>query len=376
MIHISTDGAPDPSSMPSPSRLAAPATLLDPDLTNPTNGNTEMLSALSPSSLLPSRPQVEELVDSVNDDFNDLPDNRSSSLSELGDASDDQSEPTPRAPAAADLVDPDSEAETERLETTPRKLTRTMTNTSIDSEKLYERTPSKLMYSKTIEQDQSPSPELRRDAGGAYSYPNTSEIANDIETLTTIHKGDFAGQKRKRSNGVNSEADEPTEAPARKRSSQARSPALNGSQEAMVDSSEQVDVEEELDIVDARISQLAQEEVELEERQADVAAETVSEMATVAKLTKPRKGGRRGKRKLDDTGHTSNEAIASTEAHDEAEGDNDDEDSGTRDEEGTSHYSCEHAAQANSILQLPKRRMRLTNCQRSKRSSKSSAKSE
>jgi hypothetical protein len=363
--------------MPSPSRLAVPATLLDPDLTNSTNSNTEMLSALSPSSLLPSRLPVEELVESVNDDFNDLPDNRSSSLSELGDASDDQSEPTPRAPTAADLVDPDSEAETERLETTPRKLTRTMTNTSIDSEKLYERTPSKLMYSKTIEQDQSPSPELHRDADGAYSYPISSEVPNDIETLATIHKGDFAGQKRKRSNGVNSEADEPTEAPPKKRSSQARSPALNGIQGSMLDSSEQVDVEEELDIADARISQLAHEEIELEERQADVAAETVSEMATVAKLTKPRKGGRRGKRKVDDTGHTSNEAIASTETHDlEAEGDNDDEDSGTRDEEGTSHRSSVHATRANNILQLPKRRTRLTNCQRSKRSSKSSARSE
>jgi hypothetical protein len=336
-----------------------------------------MLSAPSPSSLLPSRPPVEQLVDSVKDDYEDLPDNRSSSLSELGDASDEHSEPTPRAPTAADLVDPDSEAETERLEATPRKLTRTMTNTSIDLEKLYERTPSKLKHLKTMEQEESPSPGRQHDEDDAYSYPIPSEVANEAETLATLYKGDFAGQKRKRLNGVDNEADEPTEEPARKRSSQAKSPTLNGSHEAVVDISEHVDVEEELDIAEERISQLAQQEIELEERQADVAAQTVSEMATVAKLTKPRKGGRRGKRKVDDTGHTSNEAIASTEAQDpEAEGDNDDEDSGTRDEEGASYYSCEHATRANSILQLPKRRTQSTNCQRLKGSSRSSEKSE
>lgn len=337
-----------------------------------------MLSALSPSSLLPSRPPVEQLVDSVRDDYEDLLDNRSSSLSELGDASDEHSEPTPRAPTAADLVDPDSEAETERLEATPRKLTRTMTNTSMDSEKLYERTPSKLKHLKTIEQEESHSPDRQHDDDDdAYPYPIPSEVANEAETLATLYKGDFAGQKRKRPNGVDNEADEPTEEPARKRSSQAKSPALNGSHEAVVDNSEHVDVEEELDIAEERISQLAQQEIELEERQADIAAQTVSEMATVAKLTKPRKGGRRGKRKVDDTGHTSNEAITSTEVQDpEAEVDNDDEDSGTRDEEGASYYSCEHATRANSILQLSKRRTPSTNCQRSKGSSRSSEKSE
>ncbi|KAF2786196.1 hypothetical protein K505DRAFT_380424 [Melanomma pulvis-pyrius CBS 109.77] len=295
-----------------------------------------MLSALSASSLLASNPPLDMSMEHTRDDLDDLPDNRSSSLSELGDASDDHSEPTPRAPTAADLADPDSEAETERLDTTPRKLTRTLTNTSMGSEQLYERTPSKLIHSKTIDQEESPTPALDRDLDDAYSYPISLGVSKEAESLATLYKGEFAGQKRKRSSGASSSMDEPMDEPPRKRSSTARSPALNGSQEAMVDSSEQVDVdvEAELDNAEERISQLAQEEIELEERQADVAAETVSEMATVAKLTKPRKGGRRGKRKADDIGHTSNDAIASTEVQDpEAEGENDDEDSGTRDEE-------------------------------------------
>ncbi|KAF2707690.1 hypothetical protein K504DRAFT_503917 [Pleomassaria siparia CBS 279.74] len=333
-ILISTDDQRDPSSTPSPRLSTAPATLQSPERTTTSNGNGKMLSTLSSSSLLTSVPQLDENMESIRNDLDDLPDNRSSSLSELGDASDDHSEPTPRAPTATDLVDPDSEAETERLETTPRKLTRTLTNTSIGSEQTYERNPSKLIHSKTIDEELSPTPNRGRDEIEGFPYTNPLEVPQEAEMLATLYKEDLAGLKRKRSSGGSSAVEEPTEEPARKRSSQARSPALNGSQEIMVESSEQINVEEALDNAEERISQLTQEGIELEERQVDVAVESVSELATVAKLTKPRKGGRRGKRKVDDTSHTSNEAIASMEVQDpEAEGDNDEDESGSRDEE-------------------------------------------
>ncbi|CBX95681.1 predicted protein [Plenodomus lingam JN3] len=53
-----------------------------------------------------------------------------------------------------------------------------------------------------------------------------------------------------------------------------------------------------------------------------LAAQTVTELATVAKHTKPRKGGRRGKRKMEDPNYAYNEALQAVEAHD-AEGDGD-----------------------------------------------------
>jgi hypothetical protein len=92
-------------------------------------------------------------------------------------------------------------------------------------------------------------------------------------------------------------------------------------------------VEEELEVAEERLSQLAHEEMDLEERQANIAAETVGELATVAKLTKPRKGGRRGKRKAEDP-YAFNDNFAGTEAQDgEGEEEHDEEHSAALDEE-------------------------------------------
>jgi hypothetical protein len=270
------------------------------------------------------------------DDFEDNADNRSSSLSELGDASDDDnSESTPRMPAVTELVDADSEAETERLEKTPRKLKRTATDTSLISEPLYERTPSKLVHSRTVDEDgslpTSPTSPL-------VIVPSAPAAFSGLDALSQLAASEaasleVAGRKRKRGSADDSSADEAIEEPARKRSGTANENAPNGDQQEVVDNAAQDDIDQELDQAQERISALAQEEIELEERQADVAAETVIELATVAKLTKPRKGGRRGKRKLDDTSGTV-EAVANVEAHEgDGEGDNDEEDSGAADEE-------------------------------------------
>ncbi|KAF2174995.1 hypothetical protein K469DRAFT_684815 [Zopfia rhizophila CBS 207.26] len=297
-----------------------------------------MLKALSAPNFPTSNPQMTETVDLAKDGFDD-PDDRSSSLSELGDGSDDHSEATPRPPTAADFVDNDSEAETERLENTPRKLTRTATSTSIASEQLYERTPSKLSHSKTLDQEES-APPTPSAIGEDTTVGDIADGVTELNSLPLVVESESAslseltGRKRKRSSADSSTIDEPNEEPARKRSSTAKSLTLNGDQGGVVDSSEQVGIGEELDDAEERISQLAQEEMELEERQADVAEETVSELATVANLTKPRKGGRKGKRKVDDTGDTNNEAIATAEIPDgDVDGDNDEEDSTTLDEE-------------------------------------------
>ena len=89
-----------------------------------------------------------------------------------------------------------------------------------------------------------------------------------------------------------------------------------------------------LKTAEERLSQLAQEELELEEAQANIAAETVNELAIVAKNTKPRKGGRRGKRKTEDPNFAQGEAFGiadGQEAEGEVEGD--EEDSAALDEE-------------------------------------------
>ncbi|ORY14565.1 Sds3-like-domain-containing protein [Clohesyomyces aquaticus] len=298
-----------------------------------------MLEALSGSSLLTSPVGIADLVDSARDGLEDHPDNRSSSLSELGDASDDHSEATPRAyePLPIDI---DSEAETERLETTPRKLSRAATNTSIASEPLYERTPSKLAHSKTldeVDEDDSapPTPTAIRNetlilpSVGGEAALNALSVVAEAATIA-----EMAGKKRKRSSAESSSADEPIDEPARKRSSTVKSATLSGSQEAVAEDMEHIDAEEELDDAEERISQLQQEDLELEERQADVAEAVVEELAIVSKHTKPRKGGRKGKRRIDDPGDSHLEAVASTEPQEgELEGDHDEDDGGALDEE-------------------------------------------
>ncbi|KAJ4296180.1 hypothetical protein N0V90_006224 [Kalmusia sp. IMI 367209] len=291
-----------------------------------------MLSTLAAPGLASSEAQVAE---SNNVAFDHHADDRSSSLSELGDASDDQSESTPRPAIASDLGDNDSEAETERLENTPRKLTRTATDPSIASEYMYNRTPSKLAHSKTVEQDESAQFDAVNDPGlGKPIVGNTAlhalSLAATSEAATLI---DGVGQKRKRPSVEASTPEEQAEEPARKRSETTKGSSQDDNRGSVVDSLEQVDAEEELENAEERISQLAQEEIELEERQADIAAEAVNELATVAKHTKPRKGGRRGKRKIEDTSHM-NDALASIEGHEgEVDGDDEEDDSGVVDEE-------------------------------------------
>jgi hypothetical protein len=302
-----------------------------------------MLSALPAPNMIPMQASV---MGAPASDFDDMADNGSSSLSELGDASDDQSAPTPRVAAAMDLDDEDSEAETERLEATPRKLTRTATDTSLFSEALYTRTPSKLAQSKMVNRDASSPPTPSVVVDDAALEEESLEAGNPLHSLSLVAASEaasleFAGRKRKRTSAEGTPVLDEQDEPARKRSGLVKALPPNGVSEDVADSSEQLDVEEELDMAEERLSHLAHEELELEERQATIAIEAIGELATVAKHTKPRKGGRRGKRKAEDQSYAYGDHVASVEAP-EVEGDDehDEEHTAALDEEVTKKKSA------------------------------------
>lgn len=280
-------------------------------------------------------------VEQASNGFDDAADNGSSSLSELGDASDDQSEPTPRQAPAAEMDEDDSEAETERLDTTPRKLTRTVPETSLLSEPAYTRTPSKLAHSKNIEDDEStpPTPSAGADEAPIDAAATAENPLHSLSLIATTEAAslEHTGKKRKRTSAERSPVGEQDEEePLRKRSEPARSSALDGLADAAANRQGRVDADEELDNAEESLSVLAREEMELEERRANIAAQTVNQMATVAKHTKPRKGGRRGKRKTEDASYAYTEPFVAAEPQDgEAECDPEEEDSGVLDEEVT-----------------------------------------
>lgn len=344
-VPTSIGDEPNPSTMTSTPPVATAATIQVTNSKSPLVTAAEVLSALPASIIVPPAVPAVDKATAIKGAFDDHhADDRSSSLSELGDASDDQSEITPRASRTADMIDPDSEAETERLEHTPRKLARTGTNASLGSELMYERTPSKLAHSRTIEQESSPpqTPTPTPFGAGeddAETFPTATPGDAGLHSLSLVAASEaasleFAGKKRKRSSAESSSVDEANEEHVRKRSGTSKDAILNGDAEDSTGIFNQVDVEEELDHAEERLAELAQEEIGLEERQADVAVEAVGELATVAKLTKPRKGGRRGKRKIEDA-TTLGEVLANAEV---ADGDGDgepDDDEGAPDEEAT-----------------------------------------
>ncbi|KAF2200161.1 hypothetical protein GQ43DRAFT_441826 [Delitschia confertaspora ATCC 74209] len=324
-IPTSNNDRPPPSTGLSSSRLAASAAVTAPLHTQPLEPHTTAL-AVMPTAQLPALPsEMAENMDADKDGYEDYADNRSSSLSELD-------EPTPRPHAPEGFAENDSEAETERLENTPRRLARTATDLSVVSDHTFERTPSKLAHANTHYQDESgpPSPlatlvATMVDATGADAGLDTLSLVAAAEAGSIA---ELAGKKRKRSSAESISVHEPFEEPARKRSGTAKSATTNGSEEVLTDSAEQVNLVEEPEPVTAedRISELAHEHIALENRQADIAQETVTELAAVARIAKPKRGGgRRGKRKVDDAGDTNSEILAhALEADVEADNDEDD----------------------------------------------------
>ncbi|KAF5849578.1 hypothetical protein GGP41_005045 [Bipolaris sorokiniana] len=333
---------PENALSPLPTGSSNPSTA-SPSHESTAPGEPTAIAAAMLSTMKASSAAIAEAmpVEQASNGFDDAADNGSSSLSELGDASDDQSEPTPRQTPAAEMDEDDSEAETERLDTTPRKLTRTVPETSLLSEPAYTRTPSKLAHSKTIEDNESapPTPSAGTDEAPIDAAATADNPLHSLSLIATTEAAslEHAGKKRKRTSAERSPVGEQDEEePLRKRSEPARSSALDGLADAAANRQGRVDADEELDNAEENLSVLAREEMELEERQANIAAQTVNQMATVAKHAKPRKGGRRGKRKTEDPSYACTEPFAAAEPQDgEAECDPEEEDSGVLDEEVT-----------------------------------------
>lgn len=273
-------------------------------------------------------------------------DNRSSSLSELGDGLDDQDEPTPRAHTVTEAAENDSEAETERLDNTPRKLLRTSTNVSMLSETIGERTPSKLSNTILSHQDGSgpPSP-LAMVEHTVLGNVDADMDINSVSIMVGSENESITAtspRKRKRSSPDGMSADElESDEPARKRSDTGKSDTISADQDHTTNHQEQADLEdeEEDDSNEKLIPRSAEEELDIEETAADVAEEAVGELAEVAKIPpKPRKSKRKGK-KSDESTEGYNGQIANDEGMevDANEGDNDDDEGSAHDEEGKSY---------------------------------------
>lgn len=291
-----------------------------------------MLSSIPASNTLPSESAAPEGAAEEEEEADDHED-RSSSLSELGDASDLQSDhPSPRVTAPVDVQDNDSEAETERLEPTPRKLARTGTAASITSEALYERTPSKLVQSTAIEEEESAPASPTPATVGSAPAPSANSALDALSFLAAEEADslELAGKKRKRSSVDEAATDDHTEAPVRKRSSTAHNAVPRAENEENTEAVEPMDVDEDAEQLDSGVAQ--DDDAELDEVPVEAAVEAVEELVTVAKLAKPRKG-RRGKRRVEMTAQ-----LMSAETADAEGEDNDDGDDSSLDEEGKSRH--------------------------------------
>lgn len=340
--------------------------------------------------------QFNSAIGADKDPFEDQSDNRSSSLSELGDGPDEQDEPTPQAHSSAVFDDNDSEAETERLENTPRKLLRMATETTMASDNIVERTPSKLANALLLDRDESgpPSPlaMVVYTAAGEIADRDTdmNSVSQHLSAAAGSEAGslaDSSGRKRKRSSPDAGSVDElRLEEPARKRSGTTRSETLNSNQMSMVDAAEQADMDEDGDINDEPASRPTEQELDFEETAMEAAEEVVNDITVAATLTKSKRGKRKGK-KVEESNDTNSDLVASAEGPESgemAEGENDDEYGNALDEERKCMKLCNIGqlrlgiigfATNPFLLQWPRKRLQSSRCRRLRRSSRSLEKS-
>ncbi|KAL1635533.1 hypothetical protein SLS56_001584 [Neofusicoccum ribis] len=239
-----------------------------------------------------------------NGEIADAGDEGSSSLSDPEESIEDRDEAALREPASPTVDENDSEAETERIDSTPRKLTRTATDVRNGSEGPAGRSPSKLAKVMTAEQDsfsQSPALPTRQrrtdseagDVSDEEDEPladNTHDVEPDADDSATAEGSD---RKRKRSSSaLSSIADDlDNDQPARKRPSPTRPFELNGDPMELDDEVEEPVAEEDEDHTSKEVEPLAEEEDNEE-----AAHEAVNEAPSGPKKTKGRKGQRKGKK--------------------------------------------------------------------------------
>ncbi|KAF2088137.1 hypothetical protein K490DRAFT_73112 [Saccharata proteae CBS 121410] len=179
--------------------------------TAPEHGGPTVTSRGETNEVLPTQARSTTGAVEVGDD-------RSSSLSDLGESLEDRDEAALRTQGSPGVEENDSEAETERLENTPRKLTRTATDLTIRS----------VM---TTDPENHNTTSTRR-AGTDLSDKSADTTTNEAEHAD----GETSPRKRKRSSSALSSLgdDVDAEQPDRKRSRSPRNSVLNG-EDAMVD---------------------------------------------------------------------------------------------------------------------------------------------
>jgi len=235
-------------------------------------------------------------------------DSRSSSLSDLDEGSDDCDDIVGNETGAGVIMDNESEAETERLESTPRTVRRTGQTWSRAGD-VVNRTPSKLAHE--VEGDehmldpQSPSNRVvTADADTLADDVGSTNITRSKLWTQGPAPGDDEdpiGKKRKRSSGDVSSLSEfsDLEAPAAKR--------INSSKHGSIDLQDggiknNVGEEEEVEEVDTLVDPPSREEVDPEIHEAsvedgDVPVKAPAHLNNLAKARKSKKKTKKGKAK-------------------------------------------------------------------------------
>lgn len=329
---------------PSPDRSPAPHP--DEDIPNVTDlpidpalESTSQLDMLSTLAAAATEPAALDKLNgtTLSAELEEGPgDDRSSSLSDIEEGPDDTLVENDYARPIPEPLEDDSEAETERLENTPKKSIRGLTDELAIEHSTTDRSPSKLANAMTIEDMTS---ELSHESDEEVAEMDDDE-AEDTPTARAQRQsvGDLAGQKRKRLSQADdaSEDEDEVDAPLRKRSSPLKA-AENALDLAPAKLAPDLDVDEDMaegETVQPRV----EEETADHEQAADDSMENKEvDVAPPKKVTKGRKGKGKMKRKKDfemeDRGEGTPAVLAPAEADDGGEEEEAEEASANADED-------------------------------------------
>ncbi|KAK7540772.1 uncharacterized protein J3D65DRAFT_252851 [Phyllosticta citribraziliensis] len=337
---------PEPlESSPEPDTVLPPQSRDEPHPDNSTVANDS--SAVPTQTFVPTfGERLDDTPDLGRDTRNDhydnfLGDEGSSSLSEPEESVEGREDEIHRAnEASPDAEENDSEAETERIDNTPRKLARTVTDVTNGSDGPAERTPSKLARGLSVDMHHSkPKPsaeqaaihsEVGDDSDDDVVLPDASrDIEADADNGSV---GDGVERKRKRSSSALSSIGDglDTDQPAPKRHSSARPYETNGDQMEVDEPEVQQTVED--DTVHKEAEAQAEDEDSGEGAAARV-AEPAEEAPAASKKAKGKRGQRKGRKGRPTEKEDQTATPAEVEDEDGAEGEIDAEEAGMIEEE-------------------------------------------
>lgn len=300
----------------------------------------EVLTSIEPMSSRKSPDVAEQEIDTF--------DARSSSLSDLDDTNEDRTaESVSKAQTRSNDEEFDSEAETERLEKTPRKANASHNN-NIGARNGVEKTPSKLAHEVIL--DGTGEIPVRATGSPISLIPSpitpVQELADLDRTARSDRDSESPSRKRKRSVSATSSISE-ADIPLAKRAN-----ATKYNLEALAPSTESLDLPQDYG------NGTMKEAIVPDEPAADGAEHAEEELdATPAGRTAPlkgKKGGKKGKRK-GKKGNNGNDSEAVGEPvepmadfePEPVEAEVEDEEDSSRDEERTLRHDLGHCAGAN-----------------------------